>query len=155
MTFRSMQKSLLFLLCCSAALLGGCGENVRHGNVEDKLAELKNTFEVQFPTNYTAASAASRSTIRGFSETFVRLDITKAVFTEWRQSSTNRLFEFQELNVPVDPEVESRIPWWNCSTFPQVTHYYTDKHAGHKGHLDIFVVQTNQIYIMYIDGKTG
>lgn len=149
---------VLFVLIGSFALLVGCDFHIERGNVPAKLDLLTKTFGVQWPTNYIKPEGASLSADRGGPEVVVRLEISDSDFAKWRASATNRLDEFKELTASANPKLESRFGWWDCSKFPasRVTAYANDTRASSDkfvGSLFVFVVQTNEMRVMYIDAN--
>lgn len=149
---------IIYLQCLLALLLillVGCDSHVENKSVGKELNQLENAFNIQWPTNYISANAGSVSTFRGDKEIVAKLEVADSTFWLWRQSSTNRLFEMRGFKVSVDPNLDKKFPWWDCSKYPysQVIHYYTDKHATQNGYLDVFVVKTNKLDIMYIKGS--
>ncbi|MSU56979.1 MAG: hypothetical protein EXS35_02145 [Pedosphaera sp.] len=141
------------------ALFVGCDFRVDNSNVPAKLASLERDFGVQWPTNCIKQYGASLSTSFGnYSEVAARLEVTNTTFFLWRQSATNKLKELQWFSVPTDPKLESRFPWWDCSKFPasRISAYMNDSRAGSgPAFLSVYVLETNGVYIMYIQGTKG
>jgi hypothetical protein len=147
-----MRYSISFsVVVAILTLLVGCDFRVDNGNVEKKLDLLEQQLGIPWPKEYTNAYGGSLSSDRG-AEVVVRLEVTDTSFSLWQQSITNRLRQNQN-SAPKDPKLEKHFPWWNCAEYPpsRVMVYWTDSKP--KGHLYVWVVETNNMHTMYIDGR--
>ena len=84
--------------------------------------------------------------------------MTDATFSSWRQSATNKLEEHEHFPMFLDVNLANNFTWWDCSKFSETMYYGSDRTVGANnfdGFLDVFVVETNGMHIMYIHGKMG